>query len=49
MNGKIENKNVTLNYRNLNEITLNYYPMGVEFLFGANLFDTLDTNCFRRR
>ena len=32
MNVKIENKTVTLNYRNLSEVVVNYYPMDLEFL-----------------
>jgi hypothetical protein len=47
MNVKIENKTVTLNYRNLSEVTVNYYPMDLEFLFSANPFVTQDTSRFR--
>ena len=47
MNVKIENKTVSLNYRNLSEVTVNYYPMDLEFLFSANPFVTQDTSRFR--
>jgi hypothetical protein len=47
MNVKIENKTVTLNYRNLSKVTVNYYPMDLEFLFSANPFVTQDTSRFR--
>ncbi len=47
LNVKIENKTVTLNYRNLSEVTVNYYPMDLEFLFSANPFVTQDTSRFR--
>ena len=47
INVKIENKTVTLNYRNLAEVTVNYYPMDLEFLFSANPFVTQDTSRFR--
>ena len=35
INVKIENKTVALNYRNLTEVTVNYYPMDLEFLFSG--------------
>ena len=44
---KIENKTVALDYRNLTEVTVNYYPMDLEFLFSANPFVTQDTSRFR--
>ena len=47
MNVRIENKTVALNYRNLSEVTVNYYPMDLEFLFSANPFVTQDTSRFR--
>ncbi len=47
MNVKIKNKTVALNYRNLTEVTVNYYPVDLEFLFSANPFVTQDTGRFR--
>jgi hypothetical protein len=46
-NIRIENKTVALTYRNLTEVTVNYYPMDLEFLFSANPFVTQDTSRFR--
>jgi hypothetical protein len=47
LNVRIENKTVALHYRNLGEVTVNYYPMDLEFLFSANPFVTQDTSRFR--
>jgi hypothetical protein len=44
---KLENRMVSLSYRNLAEVTVNYYPMDLEFLFSANPFVTQDTSRFR--
>ncbi|MES2708459.1 MAG: hypothetical protein V4726_17840 [Verrucomicrobiota bacterium] len=44
---KVENKAVTLDYRNVSEVTVNYYPMDLEFLFSANPFVSQDTSRFR--
>ncbi len=44
---KVEGKAVTLDYRNLTEVTVNYYPMDLEFLFSANPFVSQDTSRFR--
>lgn len=44
---QLENRAVTLNTRNLTEVTVNYYPMDLEFLFSANPFVTQDTSRFR--
>ena len=43
----VENRTISLNYRNLKEATVNYYPMDLEFLFSANPFVTQDTSRFR--
>ena len=47
VNVKIENRTVAVNFRNLTEVTVNYYPMDLEFLFSANPFVTQDTSQFR--
>jgi hypothetical protein len=44
---KVEGKAVLLDYRNLTEVTVNYYPMDLEFLFSANPFVGQDTSRFR--
>lgn len=44
---KTEAKSVILEYRNLEEVTVNYYPMDLEFLFSANPFVGQDTSRFR--
>ena len=44
---KVEGKAVILDYRNLTEVTVNYYPMDLEFLFSANPFVGQDTSRFR--
>jgi hypothetical protein len=44
---RIENKTVALQYRQLGDVTVNYYPMDLEFLFSANPFVTRDTSRFR--
>ncbi|MDB6070000.1 MAG: hypothetical protein JWL81_1171, partial [Verrucomicrobiales bacterium] len=44
---RVESKSVTLDYRNLTEVTVNYYPMDLEFLFSANPFVGQDTARFR--
>ncbi|MES2469646.1 MAG: hypothetical protein V4675_20250 [Verrucomicrobiota bacterium] len=44
---KVESKAVILDYRNLTEVTVNYYPMDLEFLFSANPFVGQDTSRFR--
>jgi hypothetical protein len=44
---KLENRSVALTTRNLGEVTVNYYPMDLEFLFSANPFVTQDTSRFR--
>ncbi len=46
-NVKVEGKTVALDYRNLTEVTVNYYPMDLEFLFSANPFVGQDTSRFR--
>jgi hypothetical protein len=46
-NIRIESKMVKLDFRNLTEVTVNYYPMDLEFLFSANPFVTQDTSRFR--
>jgi hypothetical protein len=35
---KVENKEVKLTYKNVKEITVNYYPMDLEFLFSSSPF-----------
>lgn len=44
---KLEAGQVRLSYRNLGEVSVNYYPMDLEFLFSANPFVTQDTSRFR--
>ena len=44
---KIENRAIVLDYRNLREVTVNYYPMDLEFLFSANPFVSQDSSRFR--
>ncbi len=46
-NLRVEDRVVKLDYRNLTEVTVNYYPMDLEFLFSANPFVTQDTSRFR--
>ncbi|HWB04601.1 MAG TPA: hypothetical protein VG796_16350 [Verrucomicrobiales bacterium] len=46
-NIRIESRMVKLDFRNLTEVTVNYYPMDLEFLFSANPFVTQDTSRFR--
>ncbi len=36
----VENRMVTVKYRNLSEVTVNYYPVDLEFLFSSNPFVT---------
>lgn len=43
----IEGGEIRLNTRNVTEVTLNYYPMDLEFLFSANPFVSQDTARFR--
>lgn len=44
---KLEGGQVKLIYRNLSAVSVNYYPMDLEFLFSANPFVTQDTSRFR--
>ncbi len=46
LNFKVENQAVKLDYRNLKEVTVNYYEMDLEFLFSSNPFVTSDTERF---
>ena len=43
---KIEDRGITLTYRNLPEVTVNYYPMDPEFLFSISPFVTQDSSRF---
>lgn len=43
---KVENRTVTLTWKNLREATLNYYLMDPEFLFSANPFVSEDSSRF---
>lgn len=43
---EVENKTVTLKYRNLETVTLNYYTMDLEFLFSSNPFVSKDSGQF---
>ena len=42
----VENKEVKLAYHNLKEVTVNYYPMDLEFLFSTAPFVGQDTSRF---
>jgi hypothetical protein len=44
---KVENKSITLNYRNLAEVAVNYYLMDPEFSFSSNPFVSEDASRFR--
>ncbi|MFM7182797.1 MAG: hypothetical protein ACKO2G_15220 [Verrucomicrobiales bacterium] len=43
---KVENRNINLTYRNLSEVTLNYYLMDPEFSFSSNPFVSEDASRF---
>jgi len=43
---KVENRTVSLTWRNLREVTVNYYLMDPEFLFSSSPFVTSDPNRF---
>lgn len=43
---KAEGRNVTLDYRNLDRVRLNYYEMDLEFLFSSNPFVSEDSGRF---
>jgi hypothetical protein len=43
---KAEGRNVTLDYRNLDRVRLNYYEMDLEFLFSSNPFVNEDSGRF---
>jgi hypothetical protein len=43
---KVENRTVALTWRNLNEVTINYYLMDPEFLFSSSPFVTEDPGRF---
>jgi hypothetical protein len=43
---KVENKSISLTWRNLGEVTLNYYLMDPEFSFSSNPFVTQDAGRF---
>ncbi len=43
---KVENRSVSLTWRNLREVTVNYYLMDPEFLFSSSPFVTSDPNRF---
>lgn len=43
---KVENKTIALNWRNLGEVTLNYYLMDPEFSFSSNPFVSQDSGRF---
>jgi len=40
----VENRQITLNYKNLHEVTVHYYLMDPEFLFSASPFVAEDAN-----
>jgi len=43
---KVENKTIALNYKNLKEVTVNYYLMDPEFSFSSNPFVSEDASRF---
>jgi hypothetical protein len=43
---KVENRNISLSYRNLAEVTVNYYLMDPEFSFSSNPFVSEDASRF---
>lgn len=43
---KVENKTIALNWKNLGEVTLNYYLMDPEFSFSSNPFVSQDSGRF---
>ncbi len=43
----VENKEIRLKYHNVKEVTVNYYPMDLEFLFSTAPFVSSDTSRFR--
>ncbi|MSU34164.1 MAG: hypothetical protein EXS36_03450 [Pedosphaera sp.] len=43
---KVENRSIALTWRNLNEVTVNYYLMDPEFLFSSSPFVTRDADRF---
>ncbi|MFP6764676.1 MAG: hypothetical protein VB858_13705, partial [Planctomycetaceae bacterium] len=43
---KVENRQVQINYQNLKNVTVNYYPMDVELLFSRKPFMKEDTDHF---
>lgn len=43
---KVENKNIALSWKNLEEVTLNYYLMDPEFSFSSNPFVSQDAGRF---
>ncbi len=43
---KVENKTIALNWKNLSEVTLNYYLMDPEFSFSSNPFVSQDSGRF---
>ncbi len=43
---KVENKEVEVAFRNLSEVTVNYYRMDLEFLFSTNPFVSSDSSRF---
>ncbi len=45
-NFKVENRTISLNYKNLKQVTMNYYLMDPEFLFSANPFVSEDSTRF---
>lgn len=43
---KVENRTIALTWKNLGEVTLNYYLMDPEFSFSSNPFVSQDAGCF---